>query len=158
MMKPVLLVEDEQSDIFIMQRAWKKADFENPLQIVTDGRQALEYLSGEGNFADREKFPLPCLMLLDIKLPYMSGLQVVKWLREEGPSKNIPAVFLTSSSSDMDIEQAYSYGGNAYLVKPPTPEKLQQMLLDLKNFWMKHNHFPPECLQLRARQGEEKSG
>ena len=148
-MKPVLLVEDEQADVFIMQRAWKKAEVENPLMVVNDGRAATDYLSGNGQYADREKFPMPCLILLDIKLPYMSGLQVVEWLRKFQPCATTPAVFLTSSASDMDIEKAYALGGNAYLVKPPTPEKLVQMLQDLKNFWMKQNKFPPEFLKLK---------
>jgi CheY-like chemotaxis protein len=144
-MKPVLLVEDEADDIFIMQRAWKKAGFENPLQVVKDGQKAVAYISGKGEFADRGKYPIPCLMLLDIKLPYLSGLEVVEWLRSCQPHASIPAVFLTSSANDMDIEQAYRLGGNAYLVKPPTPEKLVAMLQDLRAFWMKHNSFPPDC-------------
>ena len=146
MIKTVLLVEDEEADVYIMQRAWKKAEFENPLMVVRDGQAAVDYFSGTGQYADREKFPLPCLTLLDIKLPYLSGLQVVEWLRNSGPCSTIPAVFLTSSAADMDIDQAYKLGANAYLVKPPTPEKLAQLLEDLKNFWMQHNRFPPECI------------
>jgi CheY-like chemotaxis protein len=148
-MKAVLLVEDEQADVFIMQRAWKKAEVENPLMVVNDGRAAVDYLSGNGQYADRQKFPIPCLVLLDIKLPYLSGLQVVEWLRKYEPCSTLPAVFLTSSASDMDVDRAYQLGGNAYLVKPPTPEKLVQMLQDLKNFWMKQNKFPPDVLSLR---------
>lgn len=149
-MKTVLLVEDEPPDIFIMQRAWKKAEFENPLVVVNDGQQAVDYIAGKGRFTDREKYPIPCLMLLDIKLPYLSGLEVVKWLRSYEPCATLPAVFLTSSVSDMDIDQAYRLGGNAYLVKPPTPEKLVQMLQDLKAFWMAHNSFPPECMIVKG--------
>jgi CheY-like chemotaxis protein len=143
-MKNVLLVEDSADDVFIMERAWKKADFKNPLRIVTDGQQAIDYLSNSGEFADRQSNPTPCLILLDIKLPFRSGLEVVGWLRKYEPCCTIPAVFLTSSNADMDIQQAYKLGGNAYLVKPPTPEKLSTMLQDLKNFWMEHNQFPPE--------------
>src|SRR5437867_10100854 len=102
-MKPVLLVEDAPADVFIMERAWKKAEFQSPLQIVNDGQQAVDYISGKGKFADREKYPLPCLVLLDIKLPYLSGLQVVKWLRSYEPCATMPAVFLTSSNADMDV-------------------------------------------------------
>ena len=149
-MKTVLLVEDEAADVFIMQRAWAKADFENTLHVVNDGRQAVDYILGAGAFADREKHPLPCLILLDIKLPYLSGHEVVKRVRADHSAQTLPVVFLTSSANDMDIEQAYRLGGNAYLVKPPTPEKLAQMLQDLKNFWMKHNRFPPECLSVRS--------
>ncbi len=140
----VLLVEDSQDDIFIMKRAWQKAAIPNSLDFVKDGQQAIDYLSGTGQFSDRTQFPVPCLILLDLKLPYVSGLEVVKWMRSYEPCATIPAVFLTSSSSDMDIQQAYRYGGNAYLVKPPTPEKLIEMLDDLKDFWFKHNFFPRE--------------
>jgi len=155
-MKPVLLVEDEESDIFSMERAWKKAEFENPLCVVRDGQQAVDYISGKGEFSDRKKHPLPCLILLDIKLPFLTGLQVVEWLRSYEPCAAIPAVFLTSSASDMDVERAYRLGGNAYLVKPPTPEKLGQMLQDLKDFWIKHNRFPPDWML--ARKDPSKTG
>jgi CheY-like chemotaxis protein len=147
-MKSVLLVEDDPGDIFIMERAWNKAQFLSVLHVVRDGQQAVDYISGKGQFADRNQHPLPCLILLDIKLPYLSGLHVVKWLRSYTPCATLPAVFLTSSNADMDIHQAYSYGGNAYLVKPPTPEKLTAMLEDLRNFWMRHNNFPPDCLAI----------
>lgn len=147
-MKSILLVEDNADDIFIMQRAWQKAEIQNPLQVVTDGQQAVDYISGTGKYADRTQYPIPCLILLDLKLPYLSGLEVVRWLRSYEPSMTLAVVFLTSSNSDMDIYQAYRFGGNAYLVKPPTPEKLIEMLKDLKAFWMKHNQFPLECLKL----------
>jgi CheY-like chemotaxis protein len=145
-MNSVLLVEDNADDVFIMQRAWQKAAVQNPLRVVSDGKQAVDYLSGNGEFSDRRQHPIPCLILLDIKLPHMTGFEVVAWLRKYEPCCTIPAVFLTSSNADLDIHQAYKLGGNAYLVKPPTPEKLIQMLQDLKNFWIKHNQFPPECL------------
>ena len=147
-MKPVLLIEDEKADVFIMERAWHKAGFQTPLRILNDGQQAIDYLSGNGEFSDRAQNPMPCLLLLDIKLPHISGLEIVKWLRLYQPCCTLPAVFLTSSNSDMDIDRAYRLGGNAYLVKPPSPEKLLAMLHDLKNFWMKHNNFPPDCLEL----------
>ena len=75
----------------------------------------------------------------------------MKWLRSFQSAQTLPVVFLTSSSNDMDIDQAYRYGGNAYLVKPPTPEKLALMLQDLKNFWMKHNCFPLDSLAVRPK-------
>ena len=146
--KTVLLVEDSEGDIFIMERAWKKAQFQSDLKVVTDGQQAIDYLCASGN-SNREENPLPCLILLDIKLPFRSGHEVVQWLRSYEPCSTLPVVFLTSSNSDMDIQKAYRLGGNAYLVKPATPENLMVMLQDLKEFWMKHNRFPPECLSLR---------
>lgn len=151
MIKTVLLVEDNNTDVFIMQRAWKKAEVQNPLRVITDGRQAVEYLSGKGEFGDRAKNPIPCLILLDIKLPFISGFEVVKWLRAYEACCTVPVVFLTSSTAEMDIYRAYKLGGNAYLIKPPTPEKLAQMLHDLKDFWMNQNQFPPECLILNPQ-------
>jgi CheY-like chemotaxis protein len=147
--KTVLLVEDSEGDIFIMQRAWQKAQFQSDLKVVTDGNQAIDYLSGKGKFTNRAENPIPCLILLDIKLPFRSGHEVVKWLREYDPCATVPVVFLTSSNSEIDIQKAYRLGGNAYLVKPTTSDKLIAMLSDLKEFWMKHNQFPPECLGIR---------
>jgi CheY-like chemotaxis protein len=147
--KTVLLVEDSEGDIFIMERAWKKAQFQSQLRVVRDGQQAIDYLSARGQFSNRAENPIPCLILLDIKLPFRSGHEVVEWLRSYEPCATLPVVFLTSSNSDMDIQKAYRLGGNAYLVKPATPDKLAVMLQDLKEFWMKHNQFPPECLGIR---------
>src|SRR5260370_34347873 len=101
-LKSVRLVEDSDADIFIMRRAWQKAQVQTPLHVVTDGQQAVDYLSGLGAFADRQQHPIPCLILLDIKIPYRSGLEVIQWLRGYEPCCTIPVVFLTSSNADMD--------------------------------------------------------
>jgi len=142
-LKSVLVVEDNEDDIFILKRAWQRAAIRNPLEVLTDGQQALDYLSRMGRFANRDCTSAPCLMLLDIKLPYLSGLDVLQWLRSSGPCPTLAVVFLTASNNRSDIERAYQFGGNAYVIKPSTSEKLAEMLEDLKDFWMKHNEFPP---------------
>jgi len=93
----------------------------------------VDYISGKGKYADRSLHPLPCIMLLDIRLPLLTGFEVVKWLRPYEPCSALPVVFLTSSNAEMDIHQAYDLGGNAYLVKPPTTESVTQMVKDLRD-------------------------
>src|SRR5438094_4878289 len=123
MPRTVLLVEDEPNDVFFMQQAMKKAGVVNPIRVASDGQQAIDYFEGTGKFANRVEFPLPCLVLLDLKLPYVMGLDVLKWLREQ-PGLPIVVVVLTSSRNDADIKTAYHLRANAYLVKPPELGKL----------------------------------
>lgn len=156
-MKSVLLVEDNPDDVFIMQRAWKKAGIQNTLLVVEDGQKAIDYFSGAEPYTDRQKYPIPCLVLLDLKLPYRSGHEVVEWMRSNEETRGLAVVFLTASHSEWDIQQAYRLGGNAYLVKPPTAEKLVDMLKALKDFWMHHNQFSPECLVIGESDKDEPS-
>lgn len=146
----VLYVEDEENDVLIMQHAWKKAAIANPLKIVTDGAQAIEYLSGAGKFADREQYPMPFLVLLDLKLPKESGFDVLKWIRSHPAIHTLQVVVLTSSNHPEDIHRAHSLGANAYLLKPPTPDGLAAIATSLRDFWINRAETPPECLQVHA--------
>src|SRR5262245_28825507 len=121
-LQPVLYAEDEDNDVFLMRRAFERAGVENALQVVGDGTKAIQYLSGAGEFADRRRFPMPCLVLLDLNLPRRSGLEVLKWLREQPALQELPVVMLTSSLQDCDIGSAYNLGANGYLVKPPSSD------------------------------------
>jgi CheY-like chemotaxis protein len=132
-LRPVLYAEDEDNDAFLMQRAFIKACVSNPLQIVVDGSAAVRYLTGTGEFRDRAKFPLPCLLLLDLNLPRQSGLDVLKWVRGQTAFGDLPIVILTSSSQDRDIGSAYELGANGYLVKPPSSEKLIELVTGLRD-------------------------
>jgi CheY-like chemotaxis protein len=130
---PVLYAEDDENDVFLMERAFERAGVTNPLQTVIDGAAAIRYLSGAGEFADRERFPIPCLLLLDLNLPRRSGLEVLKWTREQTFLQGLPVIMLTSSSQDRDIGSAYTLGANGYLVKPPSSEKLFEMVTSLRD-------------------------
>ena len=134
-MKTVLIVEDTDDDVFFLRRAMKEADINNPLQIVTDGQQAIDYLDGKGVYADREKYPLPFLVLLDLKLPYVMGLDVLKWIRQRPQFEKMLVVILTSSQQDSDIEATYRLGGNFFLIKPPNRTKLLELVKNLGNAW-----------------------
>lgn len=132
----VLLVEDNPDDVLLIQRAFRNGKVVNPLKVVTDGEQAVEYLAGRGRFADRSDNPLPSLMLLDLKLPRMSGLEVLEWLRGQPILKRLRVVVLTSSKEPKDINRAYELGANSYLVKPVAFESLVEMVKSLDLYWM----------------------
>jgi len=103
----ILLVEDEATDAFFFERAMKKAGVVNPLRVVTDGQQALDYLEGRGKFADRDTYPLPCLIVLDLKMPGTTGFEVLERIRGQPDLRKLVVVVLTSSVSDDDIAKAY---------------------------------------------------
>jgi CheY-like chemotaxis protein len=140
--KPILLVEDEPNDVLFFQRAMKKAGMINPVQVVNDGQAAIDYLQGTGKFAQREEFPLPALILLDLKLPFVMGLDVLKWIRQQSELAPI-VVVLSSSREEADIAAAYRLGANAYLVKPAEASKLGDMVRAIKDFWLTQNTPPP---------------
>lgn len=142
-MKPILQVEDDPNDVFLLQHALTKVGVTNPIQVASDGRQAIEYLQGAGQFADREKFPLPCLVLLDLKLPYVMGLDVLKWIRQQ-PGAPLVVVMLTASGEAGDIATAYRLGANAFLTKPSEAGKLEDMAQAIQDFWLMHNTLPEE--------------
>ena len=118
-----LLVEDNEDDAFFMERAFKDARFTNALHIVTDGAQAMNYIAGRKNFADRAKFPLPHMVFLDLKMPGVDGFEVLTWIRQEQKLR-MPVAVLTSSPEDIDRKRARELGADCYLLKPPTTAML----------------------------------
>src|SRR5687767_5955728 len=114
---PILQVDDDPNDVFLLQHAMKKIGMHNPIQVATDGQQAIDYLQGAGKFADRARYPLPCLVLLDLKLPYVMGLDVLKWIRQQ-PGLALVVLLLSASADDEDMAAAYRLGANGFLVKP----------------------------------------
>jgi CheY-like chemotaxis protein len=137
----VLLVEDSEDDQILIRRAFAKAKLANPLHVAEDGDKAVAYLAGEGPYADREKHPLPTIILLDLKLPRRSGHEVLEWLRAHPDLRRIPVVILTSSAESEDVRRAYELGANSYLVKPVAFEGLMEMVRTLGVYWMVMNEF-----------------
>jgi CheY-like chemotaxis protein len=138
----ILLVEDNPTDVMLIRRAFEKAKLGNPMQVVSDGDAAVDYLAGEGAYADRKQFPLPILIMLDLKLPRQSGLEVLQWLRAQDMLKRIPVVMLTSSQQERDVNAAYDTGVNSYLVKPVEFDGLLQMLKTVSLYWLMLNERP----------------
>jgi len=140
--KTILLVEDDQNDVFFLQYAFENAGIQNPVQVVDDGQEAINYLAGSGAYADRQQFPLPCLVLLDLKLPGKMGNDVLRWIRNQPSLSHLLVVVLTSSSDANDVDGAYEWGAQSYLVKPLSLEKRLEMARAIKNYWLDLNEFP----------------
>jgi CheY-like chemotaxis protein len=141
--KCILQVEDEEADIFLLQFAFKKAGIQSPVQAVMDGQMAIDYLSGTGAYADREKHPLPCLVLLDLKLPKISGLEVLAWIRQQPNLRSLAVVVFSSSSQPSDLERAYELGANSFIQKAAQFEQTLEIAQLLKGWWLGYNRFAP---------------
>ncbi len=139
---PILYVEDDDNDVTLLRHVFAKAGIRNSLHTVHDGQAAMDYLAGNAHFADRAQHPLPGLMLLDLKLPYRSGMEVLAWLRRQQQFRRLPVVVFTSSSRPTDVAQAYDAGANGYLVKPNSLEELAALVKAVRDFWLVHNQFP----------------
>jgi CheY-like chemotaxis protein len=134
---PVLVVEDNPDDVLFIRRAFTKAKLANPLRFARNGEEAVAYLMGQGAYADRNAYPLPLLILLDLKLPRMSGLEVLEWRRRQAPQlQRIPVVVLTSSRETDDVNRAYELGANTYLMKPVALDGLLGLVKQLGVYWM----------------------
>ena len=142
--RAILLVKNNEDDVFLMQRALKGAEITNPLSVVEDGQQAIDYLGGDGKYADRATYPLPAVVFLDLKLPYKSGHEVLSWIRERKNFAAMVVVVLTSSNEPRDVRKSYELGGNSYIVKPPTPAQLLEMAKAFKWYWLEYNKFGGE--------------
>jgi len=133
---PILLVEDNPDDVFFIQRAFHTAHIKHPLFAVGDGQQALDYLCGKGRYADRTVYPMPGLLLADLKMPKVNGFELVEWMRMNKKCKLIPIIILSSSALAADVNRAYALGANAYMVKPADALSLQQLFRTIADFWV----------------------
>lgn len=142
--KTILLVEDNPSDVDLTKRALMKGHIVNELVVVTDGQEALDYLLGVGAYAGRDKSDLPTLTLLDLKLPKVSGLDVLRRIRTERTTRRIPVVILTSSREEQDMAAGYDLGVNSYIRKPVDFEHFVQSVSQLGLYWLVLNEPPPK--------------
>ena len=139
---PVLLVEDDPDDVMNVERAFRKAKLPNPLKVVTDGDAAVAYLSADPPYDDRIRYPLPILVLLDLKLPRRSGLEVLAWMRSQPDLKRLPVVILTSSTERNEVNSAYDQYANSYLVKPVAFDALLELVENVNMYWILFNEKP----------------
>lgn len=144
--RTILLVEDNPDDVLLIQRAFRKASLPYPLHQVSDGEEAINYLDGKGIYANRQQHPLPGLLLLDLKLPRTSGMEVLAWLKAQPGLAQLPVVVFTSSREDTDIQRAYELGANSYLVKPVSFDALLEMVQTLGLYWLQFNERPDTSL------------
>ena len=131
----VLMAEDDEHDIVAVKRAWKKNSILNPLYIVRNGEECLDYLNCRGKFSKRGTAPCPGILLLDIKMPKMNGLEVLKHIREEKKLRRLPVVILTSSTEEKDRMESYDLGVNAYIMKPIGFDNFSNAVRTINLFW-----------------------
>ena len=153
MLKPILLVEDDARDLELTLVALERSELANDVVVVRDGAQALDYLRREGEFADRAAGN-PAVVLLDLKLPKIDGLEVLKAVRETSELRSLPIVMLTSSHEEGDVVKSYELGVNAYVVKPVEFKAFVAAIADLGVFWAVLNEPPPGSTKAARRNPE----
>ena len=141
----ILQVEDEANDVFLLQRAFVQAGIVNPVHVATDGQMAIDYLAGRGRFVDRLKYPLPGLVLLDLKLPRRSGREVLEWIRTQPVLFRTIVIVFTSAQYVGDVSLAYELGANSFIIKPVDFGKYVEIARLLKGWWLDCNQFPPSA-------------
>lgn len=144
---PILIAEDDENDTLILERALRNAGFTNPFHVCRDGSEVLSYMCREGQYADTARFPFPRILITDLKMPRMGGLEVLKWLHDHPECNVIPRIVLTASRQTSDIQQAYKLGANSYLVKPGSYLRLTEMLKLTFEYWdmCERPQVPPRC-------------
>lgn len=135
--KSILLVEDDDNDVFFFQDALRRSGVQVPLDIANDGQQAIERLAPGQPSAENK--PRPGLVLLDLKLPRHTGFEVLQWIRQEPMLKTLVVIILTSSTLESDVRQAYLLGANSYLIKPTNTTRLREMIGLMKSYWLDWN-------------------
>ncbi len=130
----ILVVEDSTEDASLLVTTFKKWGIRNPVRVVTDGEQAVDYLEGKGAFTDRTRHPLPRLAILDLNLPTMSGFEVLKWIREQRPTEHLPVVVLSGTKNYKDFDEAHKLGANACVVKSLDLGELYDLIQHLDYF------------------------
>jgi len=149
----ILLAEDNEDHALLTRRAFKQAGLINPLFVVEDGEQAIAYLKGEGKFSNRSEYPLPTLLLLDLKMPHKNGFEVLDWLRRQPTLAALRVVVLTTSDQIHDVNRAYQLGANSFLTKPVDFRDFVQLSSAIKGYWLWLSRAPEV-----QRSSELKSG
>src|SRR5215472_19234129 len=139
---PILIVEDSEDHVFLLQLAFKKANISEPVQVARSGEEAISYLGGTDRYSDWTQFPLPSIVLLDLKLPGLSRFDVLKWIRQHPGMKTLRVVMLTSSDLAQEIKTAYELGANAFLTKPIDLDRLVEMLKIFRANWLEFAQAP----------------
>ena len=142
--KIILLVEDNPSDIGLTKRALDKSHIANELVVAEDGQEALDYVFGAGAYAGRDVTQLPALVLLDLKLPRVGGLEVLRRIRADERTRRLPVVILTTSQEEQDVAASYDLGVNSYIRKPVDFNQFAQAIQHLGLYWLVLNEAPPQ--------------
>jgi CheY-like chemotaxis protein len=148
----VLLAEDSDDDVIMLRRALRRAGIDTPLQVVSDGEEAIAYLRGVGKFNNRAEYPLPDLFLLDLKMPHRDGFEVLEWLRQQPSLAPLRTIVLTNSEQSFDVDRAYALGANSFLTKPIDLLDFGNTLGEMFKYWLQTARTPQV-----SRPGEQPS-
>ena len=146
----ILVVEDDANDLFFLKRAFDLVGAKCSMQAVGDGAEAIDYLRGVDDYADRARYPLPVLILMDLKMPRMDGFEFLTWLRREPALKIIPVVVLSSSNLPDDVQRAYDLGANSFVVKAQDNTTLPDTLKTLASYWLEICETPANAMAVTA--------
>jgi CheY-like chemotaxis protein len=135
----ILLADDDPNDVHIVKAAFDRAGYAFPFHVVPNGEQAIAYLKGEGKYANRKKFPIPSLLLLDIKMPSIDGFEVLRWVRSRAEWRVLPVIVLTNSYYGPDVNRAYDLGANSFLTKPGDFNQYVGAVKQVAHFWLVQN-------------------
>lgn len=144
----ILMAEDEEADAILVRRVVRHMQNPMALHIVRHGEEAIEYLSGKGEYGNREKYPFPTIVLLDLKMPRVGGFEVLEWIKENAKCAVVPVIVWSSSSLETDIKRAYELGANCYLVKPNSFDEIKQLIDLTFTFWSlcRRPHLSGSCI------------
>jgi len=137
-----LLVDDSSDDAFLVQRSLQRAGLGTKCDVVEDGEEAIKYLQGEGIYADRNAHPFPTVILSDLKMPRMSGFELLRWVRKHPECSVVPTILFTSSAVESDVKEAYQLGANAYMVKPTDVGEFEDLLRVTFQYWTRCERPP----------------
>ena len=138
----ILIAEDDPNDVMLLELAIRRNGIANPVRVVRDGEEAVEYLEGHGKYADRQKYPMPSVIISDVKMPRRSGLEVIEWVRRHPQCSIIPIVMLSGSRIEHDVMSAYKLGANSYFTKPSTLDELTELIGLAHAYWTKCERPP----------------
>ena len=138
----ILIVDDDENDIFFVKRAFSEINVHCTFHVMKNGQECVDYLAGIGDYSDRGLYPLPMMILMDLKMPIMDGFQVLAWLRARPGIKVIPTIVFSSSDIASDITRAYELGANSFMTKSVTYDGLLLKLQTLSQYWLEHCKHP----------------
>ncbi len=148
----VLIAEDSSDDVLLLRRAFKQLEWDGPIEVVSNGEEVIRYLTGSDRYQDRTRYPLPFLVLLDLKMPCKDGFEVLAWLRAQPQFKSLPVLVLTSSTHSKEIARAYELGATSYMVKPGAFEHMVETIDAVLKFW-RLIHQPPASTKTGTERG-----
>src|SRR6266850_2893614 len=131
----ILVAEDDPNDVMLLELAIRKNGITSPVKVVRDGEEAIEYLEGKGQYADRQKYPFPNIIISDVKMPRRDGLEVIEWVRQHPKCSAVPIVMLSGSRIEHDVVKAYKLGANSYFTKPTTLDELTELIRLAFDYW-----------------------